>query len=683
MSTINKSTSKNHISVTSASDLLYTISKEVNNLSSIEFLKKILDIFTLQLNMQYGSIYEVVREGQYSLSKLVDCQLVKNSVQMSELTSKSLSFLLEEDCFVSNEVNKHSNFDVNLKNSNNTGSMVSICLCDAKKKTIGLMLFGSDECIAVEDAIKEVVGLFQSRIGAELERFRLCFALEYAKDQSRYISDLSRDMIWSIDTNGYYTYVNPACYEIYGYEAEEMTGHHYSEFINSSIVSEFDELIDKSKKDDEVHKLITQHVSAKGYPVKLVCMTKSLRNRNSELTGITGTSTDVTEFIRSQLLFKNNNELFSKVLSKLPVIFFRINEDAKIIDIRGRGLARLGVSDMEWVDKSSHGLFIGKKDEINKVLKGETATFEIDGAIEGNQWSFFVSMFFDSWTGFGAIGFCVDITEQKLNEEKLEKLLNDKRELNQRLVEIQEEERRNLARELHDEFGQSITAVKSLAKAITSFSGDQYSETRSLSNSIVDLSGKLYEVVNDMMRRLRPEILDTLGLKEAIKNCVDRSQLELIGVNCNVRFNGDLASLDEVVTITVYRIVQEALTNISKYAMASNVDIDISRNVITSDDRRRRNLVVNSDSNYKLSNRDVLSISIKDDGIGMDVEKALKKKEHGNRMGLIGIEERLTALGGDLVIDSELYKGVKIEATIDISSSKDSQNINNEIEGIS
>ena len=681
MSASTVSVSNTKESIGSAADLFFIISKEVNNLSGIEFLKKLLDIFTSKLNMQYGSVYEVVREGQYSLTKLVDCQLVPNEFQINDLTNESLTFLMQESCFIGNKKYKHSIFHTNKKCLNDTESLVSVCLLDANQKTIGLMVFGSNESVGVDDNIKEILSLFQLRVGAELERFRLYFSLEYARDQSRYISDLSRDMIWSIDAKGYYTYVNPACYDIYGYEPEEMIGRHYSDFINSSIVSEFDELIENNKNDDEVHKLITQHESAKGYPVKLICTAKALRDRNRELTGITGTSTDVTEFIRSQLLFKNNNELFSKVFSRLPVIFFRINEDAKIIDIRGRGLTRLGVKDMEWVDKNSHGLFIGKEEEINSVLKGETSTFEIDGTVEGNHWSFFVSMFFDSWTGFGAIGFCVDITEQKLNEVKLEKLLNEKRELNQRLVKIQEEERRNLARELHDEFGQSITAVKSLAKAITAFSGDQYSETRSLSNSIVDLSGKLYEVVNDMMRRLRPEILDTLGLKEAIRNCIGRSQLELEGVNCNVTFKGDLDSLEEVVTITIYRIVQECLTNISKYAMASNVDIEIKRKNIV-DNRRERNSIYSNESNDNISLRDTLTIIIKDDGIGMDVNKALKKKEHGNRMGLIGIEERLTALGGNLVIDSDIYKGVKIEAMIDIAVSNVTKQATHNVEGV-
>lgn len=655
----------------SSSEEFFQISLQTQDLSSIEYIKKLLEKLSAFMGMEYVSIYELMREGQYSLVNLVDAGIGVDQLNINDLDHSSLDYLLQETCFVTSEImsDRHQNIR---KAVGSVKTLVTLCIPDSRQKTIGLMLLASASAKMVDQEQLQLLKLFRSRLGAELERFRLQFALEYSKDQSRYITEHSRDMIWNIDTDGFYTYVNPACYEIYGYNPDEMIGKHYSEFIHRNMINEFDVLIENNKKDEEVHKLITQHQSRNGFPVKLICTTRSLRDKNGVITGIAGTSTDITEFIRSQILNKNNNELFSKVLSRLPVIFFRVNEDGQIIDIRGKGLRRLNVEDMDWVDKSSYGLFRNRDKEINAVLNGETASFEISGTAGGEFWSFFVSMFFDSWTGFGAIGFCVDITEQRLNEDKLEKLLSEKRELNQQLVKIQEEERRSLARELHDEFGQSITAVKSLAKAITGIGDDQYSETRSLSNSIVDLSAKLYEVVNDMMRRLRPEILDTLGLEAALKNCVERSQLELEGINCNLTLTGELSTLDEVVNITIYRIVQECLTNISKYAMASNVDVAISRETIKSHERRQRFDYLHQDdkdiSDIKI---DLLTICIKDDGVGMDVKEAMKKKEHRNRMGLKGIEERVTALDGHLDVISEPYKGVKIVAQIDVVTSGD------------
>lgn len=643
----------------SKADLYLHISEQVNHYTGLEYLKKLVTVLVNDLNLDCSYIYEVSREAKYNLFTLAECQQDKNLIK--ELKSNLITHLIQNDCYHQNHTDDTS--IMQFEELSNLGFFNSVCLYDSNKKSIGLLILANSIPIDDSKLISDLLMLFSCRVASELDRFRLQFSLEYTRDQSRYISDHSRDMIWNINKEGVYTYVNKACYDIYGYDANEMIGQPYSKFIHANLLEEFDQLISTTIKDDEVHKLITQHETNKGYPVKLICTTKTLHNNNGEVVGVSGTSTDITEFIRSQVLFKNNNELFSKVLFQLPVIFFRINEDANIIDIRGRGLKRLGVEDMEWVDKSCYGLFIGKDKQINSVLSGGTESFESSGVVAGEPWAFFVSMFFDSWSGFGAIGFCVDISEQKNNEKKLEELLNEKRELNQRLVTIQEEERQNLARELHDEFGQSITAVKSLAKAITKFSGDQYSETRSLSNSIVDLSGKLYEVVNDMMRRLRPEILDTLGLEEAVKNCIDRSHLEIEGVSCNVEFIGDVSSLDEIVNITVYRVIQECLTNISKYAMASNVKIVISRNQLEVDHRK------SSQSSINKIIKDVLLITIEDDGVGMDVNKSLVKTIHKNRMGLQGIEERLVALGGSLVITSKLNEGVKIKAEMMLSSS--------------
>jgi signal transduction histidine kinase len=103
--------------------------------------------------------------------------------------------------------------------------------------------------------------------------------------------------------------------------------------------------------------------------------------------------------------------------------------------------------------------------------------------------------------------------------------------------------------------------------------------------------------------------------------------------------------------------------------MASNVRIDISRKIVKLEERRAPETFneIRTDE-ARISIRDVLTVTIQDDGVGMSVDKAMRKKEHGNRMGLIGIQERLIALDGKLSITSQLYQGVKVEAEMDISA---------------
>jgi PAS domain S-box-containing protein len=458
-------------------------------------------------------------------------------------------------------------------------------------------------------------------------------------------------MIWEIDMEGRFVDVNRSVIMIYGYHPDELKGMHYSRLMTSLAAEEYESYLRQSVQANGIYDIVANHIKKNGRPIQVIYNAKPKYDSSGVLIGYTGTTTDITESVRAQIAIKNNSELFSAILSRMPVVFFRIDENGYLVDIRGQGLNRMGVDDMAWVGRPGYGLFVGMDEMIDAALSGKTVHFKSSGSYEGKPWWFYTSMFFDSWTGFGAVGFALDITEQMETEGKLVQSLKDNRELAQRLVEVQEEERRNLSRELHDELGQSITAVKSLATAITAAAGDSYSEVRSLGNSIIDLSGRLYEVVNCIMHRLRPDILDSLGFEATINSCIDNSHLERTGVNCNLRILGNIEDLDEIVQVTVYRIIQECLTNISKYAMASNIDIVI--------ERQEKDPVRSSHVNR-------LVIRVIDDGVGMDMDDDLKSTQSETRMGLQGIKERTTALGGELIIESSPGNGVKITAIIDL-----------------
>lgn len=275
-------------------------------------------------------------------------------------------------------------------------------------------------------------------------------------------------------------------------------------------------------------------------------------------------------------------------------------------------------------------------------------------------------MFFDSWSGYGAVGFSVDITEQKVVEEQLVELLTNNRKLAQKLVEVQENERRNLARELHDELGQSITAVKSLATIISTCSDHQYDEIKKISKSIIGLSSRLYEVVNSIMQRLRPDIIDGLDFTETLRNCIVRSQLETMGVKCDLSITGDVNDIDEVVKITIYRIIQECLTNISKHAMASNVSITLERGPLVNSDSRTvvYSHVACDKFSSSTTEKETIVITISDDGIGMNRADLLEGPSRNARHGLQGIKERVAAMGGSLKITTDPGRGMTLQAVI-------------------
>jgi two-component system sensor histidine kinase UhpB len=215
---------------------------------------------------------------------------------------------------------------------------------------------------------------------------------------------------------------------------------------------------------------------------------------------------------------------------------------------------------------------------------------------------------------------------QVLDEQQTEN-----RQLNKRLLSVQESERRHLSRELHDELGQSISAIKAMAVTLKRPSGDRPEGA----NAIIQVCNQMYSVVRDMMNRLRPVALEELGLVTAIERLVDGWNDHQEECFCALYVRGDYHDIDEDMAITLYRIVQEALTNVAKHARAEKVEIAIEQD---------------SDN--------TISLRIRDDGHGFDPANRHKG------MGLLGMRERVEALNGKISLASEPDRGVSIDIHI-------------------
>jgi signal transduction histidine kinase len=226
-----------------------------------------------------------------------------------------------------------------------------------------------------------------------------------------------------------------------------------------------------------------------------------------------------------------------------------------------------------------------------------------------------------------------DITDVTLMQNELAGALEENRRLSQRSMQVQEEERRNLARELHDELGQSLNAIKVDAVTIRDNSA-ALPEIHRGALSIIEVSSQVYDVVRSLMQRLRPVALDELGLRSAMQYCVEQWQRRHAGVRCTFTADGELDDLDEQTNITLYRLVQECLTNVAKHADATQVGISMTRSVHE------------------------LRFSFGDNGKGFDPSQ----KRRG--LGLVGLRERVEALAGHFELDSAPGRGVHVKAVI-------------------
>jgi len=153
----------------------------------------------------------------------------------------------------------------------------------------------------------------------------------------------------------------------------------------------------------------------------------------------------------------------------------------------------------------------------------------------------------------------------------------------------------------------------------------------------------MYEVARRMMRQLRPATLDEFGLISALQDMIDDWNTRHEEAFCHFEFKGKFDELGEEVNISIYRIVQESLTNIVKHAEASDVTVNLNR--------------VERDKNHDELHKVGIQLLIKDNGTGFDVSTPWG-------LGLLGMRERIEALNGTFVMKSGINKGVEIIVTL-------------------
>ena len=200
-----------------------------------------------------------------------------------------------------------------------------------------------------------------------------------------------------------------------------------------------------------------------------------------------------------------------------------------------------------------------------------------------------------------------------------------------------EEERRTLARELHDELGQGVTAVRTIGLSIAQRARDRAPDLEANAQAIVSVAGQMYDAMHHMVRQLRPIALDNLGLADALRELAASSQLRTPELLINLELGGELRGFDEVTNITAYRIVQEALTNVVRHAAADSVSVRVRP-----DPAGRE-----------------LCIEVRDNGRGMD-PAAIGE----DRMGVRGMRERVHGLGGSFQLESTPGQGVLVRAIL-------------------
>ncbi len=229
-------------------------------------------------------------------------------------------------------------------------------------------------------------------------------------------------------------------------------------------------------------------------------------------------------------------------------------------------------------------------------------------------------------------------------ETKVRGLLEQNRQLVRRQLALREDERRALARDLHDDFGQEVHLVRVEAAYLGNLGGLRDPEADAAVKRIREAGEDLNRLLREMLKGLRPVLLDTMGLAPALEDLCE-GWAEKSGIPCLFEARGLPCDLDDrlsgAAAIALYRATQEALLNVMKHSGAHVARVQ---------------LAVEADSG------EVLGLEIADDGRG------LADSRPGDRLGLLGMDERIVAVGASISVDSRSGEGVRIRIRLPLSA---------------
>jgi two-component system, sensor histidine kinase and response regulator len=209
------------------------------------------------------------------------------------------------------------------------------------------------------------------------------------------------------------------------------------------------------------------------------------------------------------------------------------------------------------------------------------------------------------------------------SNQRLNRLLTRNRTLASRIVAIQEDERRTLSRDLHDDVGQNLTALRFHIGAAKNI--NDLSVLKGMINTIDEIADTTYQSSYELMHWLSPLVLDDYGLEHAVSNHVIVKLLEDANINYNISIDGDMTTLPNDIAANIYRIIQECITNAAKYSEANNLWLKLSYDT------------------------EQLEVIVKDDGKGFDIIEVLR---NNFGLGISGIMDRLEAINGRYQFES-------------------------------
>ena len=330
---------------------------------------------------------------------------------------------------------------------------------------------------------------------------------------------------------------------------------------------------------------------------------------------------------------RENKDKFRAIYENLQDIYLEKSLDGVILEISPAVDSILGYRADKLVgreitvlykDKETHDALLRKLNE-----SGSFTDMEVELQTSDGRWlygSISAQICYDNEKSSRKICSMIrDITARKIAEQKLNSLLRENRKLTKQVFSSIEMERRRLARDLHDEMGQSIAAIILSAQVIQRQSSECSPEIPAQASNIRQVANDLISSMRRFINHLRPSILDSFGLVDTYRHTIENWCSQHPDIQCTFDYDG-FSNLPDDVEIYLYRVLQESLTNISKHSKADRIQVSLH---------------LCWENNLKS-----ICLSIKDNGVGMPLRAA----ERGT--GITGMRERVVSIGGDFAVIS-------------------------------